>query len=76
MRQFFGSAWANYDLAKPGMFRLVPPAGRLPALRRDYQAIRDMYLSEASDFDEILAVLADLEQRINKNISRDSASSE
>jgi len=32
-RQFFGSAWATYDLAKPGMFRLVPPAGRLPALR-------------------------------------------
>ncbi len=25
-RQFFGSAWANYDLAKPGTFRLVPNA--------------------------------------------------
>jgi len=32
--QFFGSSWANYDLAKPGTFRLVPPAERLSGLRR------------------------------------------
>ena len=25
--QFFGSSWANYDEAKPGTFRLVPPSG-------------------------------------------------
>ncbi len=43
--QFFGSSWANYGLAKPGTFRLVPPAARQAALRRDYQAMRDMYLS-------------------------------
>ena len=63
--QFFGSSWANYDLAKPGTFRLVPPAERLPALRRDYDAMRDMYLSQPVRFDEILAVLAELERRIN-----------
>ena len=63
--QFFGSSWANYDQAKPGTFRLVPPPARLPALRRDYQAMRDMYLSEPASFDEILAILADLEKRIN-----------
>ena len=40
--QFFGSSWASYDKAKPGTFRLVPPAERLAALRRDYQAMRDM----------------------------------
>jgi hypothetical protein len=63
--QFFGTSWAKCDLAKPGTFRLVPPAERFPALRRDYQAMRDMYLSEPPNFDELLAVLADLEQRIN-----------
>lgn len=63
--QFFGSSWASYDLAKPGTFRLVPPAARLPALRRDYQSMRDMYLSEPASFDDILATLADLENRIN-----------
>lgn len=63
--QFFGSSWANYDKAKPGTFRLVPPPERLAALRRDYQAMRDMYLTEPASFDDILATLADLENRIN-----------
>ncbi len=63
--QFFGSSWANYDQAKPGTFRLVPPPGRMLALRRDYEAMRDMYLSEPEPFDEIYATLADLEKRIN-----------
>jgi hypothetical protein len=64
--QFFGSSWANYDLAKPGTFRLVPPAERQPALRRDYQAMRDMYLTNPGSFDDILSTLADLENRINE----------
>jgi hypothetical protein len=64
--QFFGSSWANYDQAKPGSFRLVPPAERQAALRRDYQAMRDMYLVEPTDFEDILATLTDLEDRINR----------
>src|SRR6266481_956061 len=44
--QFFGSSWANYDQAKPGTFRLVPPEARQATLRRDYEAMRDMYLTE------------------------------
>jgi hypothetical protein len=63
--QFFGNSWANYDQARPRTFRLVPPEARLPALRRDYQAMRDMYLSEPASFDDVLATLADLEKRIN-----------
>jgi hypothetical protein len=63
--QFFGSSWANYDKAKPGTFRLVPPPERLSLLRRDYQAMRDMYLTDPASFDDILAILADLENRIN-----------
>jgi hypothetical protein len=64
--QFFGSSWANYGQAKPGSFRLVPPAERQAALRRDYQAMRDMYITEPASFDDILATLADLENRINR----------
>jgi hypothetical protein len=63
--QFFGSSWANYHLAKPGTLRFIPPPERLPALQRDYHAMRDMYLSQPPSFDEVLAVLAKLEQRIN-----------
>lgn len=67
--QFFGSSWARYDQAKPGTFRLVPPPERWPSLRRDYKAMRDMYLSEPASFDDILAVLADLEQRMNQPLA-------
>jgi hypothetical protein len=64
--QFFGSSWASYHLAKPGTFRLVPPIDRLPALRRDYQTMREMYLTEPPSFDDVLATLADLERHINQ----------
>jgi hypothetical protein len=65
--QFFGSSWANYDHAKPGTFRLTPPTERQPALRRDYRAMRDMYLSEPASFDDILSGLNELEERINSS---------
>jgi hypothetical protein len=63
--RFFGSGWARYDLARPDTFRLLPPDGRQSVLRRDYEAMRDMYLAEPTPFDAILGSLADLEQRIN-----------
>jgi Nucleotidyl transferase AbiEii toxin, Type IV TA system len=63
--QFFGSSWAHYEQAKPGTFRLVPPAERIAALRQDYEAMREMYLSEPPGFDDVLAALAELEQRVN-----------
>jgi hypothetical protein len=64
--RFFASSWAKYELAKPGTFRLVPPADRIPNLVRDYRAMRDMYFSDPVQFDKILEILADLEQRINR----------
>ena len=68
--QFFGSAWANYDQAKPGTFHLVPPSERLPGLRRDYQAMRDMFVAEPKGFDEILTTLATVEEQINRTVEQ------
>jgi hypothetical protein len=64
--RFFGSAWARYDLAAPPTFKLVPPPEREAPLRRDYQAMRDMYLSEPILFEEILSTLADVERQVNE----------
>ena len=64
--QFFGSSWANYAEARPGTFHVVPPAERLPALHRDYQAMRDMYLTTPPSFNDIMVSLTDLEKRINR----------
>lgn len=69
--RFFGSSWAKYDEAVPGSFPLVPPPARLPSLRQDYQAMRDMYLSEPASYDDILASLAKIEDRINGIASQD-----
>jgi hypothetical protein len=64
--RFFGSAWARYDLALPPTFKLVPPGEREAALRRDYQAMRDMYMSEPQPFEQILSTLADVEHQVNE----------
>lgn len=64
--RFFGSAWARYDLAVPPTFRLVPPPEREAALRRDYQAMRDMYLAEPTPFEDVLATLASVERQVNE----------
>lgn len=65
--RFFGSSWARYDLAVPGSFRLVPPESRMDALRQDYQAMRDMYLTEPLSFNEVIQKLTILEAEINRN---------
>jgi hypothetical protein len=64
--RFFGSAWARYDLALPPTFKLVPPPEREAVLRRDHQAMRDIYLSESQPFDRILSTLADVERQVNR----------
>lgn len=63
--EFYASAWARYDLAVPGTFRLVPAGHRLPDLRRDYQAMRTMIFNEPPSWDEVLSTLSDLEAEVN-----------
>lgn len=66
--QFFGSGWARYDLAVPGSFKLLPTSEQEAVIRRDYEAMRDMYLQQPSSFDDILKSLAELESRINRTM--------
>jgi len=63
--RFFSCAWAQYELARPGTFRLTPRAERIPELVKDYQAMREMYLNEPPTFETILKTLATLEDEIN-----------
>jgi len=65
--RFFGSAWARYDLAVPPTFRLVPSSERQSTLHLDYRAMRDMYMSEPTPFEEILSTLAIVERQINED---------
>ena len=62
---FFASAWASYDSAKPGGFRLVPPDHRIADLSRDYKEMKAMIFGVYPEWEEITNALSALERRIN-----------
>jgi hypothetical protein len=64
--RFFASGWASYATAVPGSFRLLPPESRLEELRADYAAMRPMFMQEPLAFGEMLAVLREAEQTLNR----------
>ena len=45
---FYPSAWARYDLARPGSFRLSPVENRIAALERDYRNMAVMIFGDAA----------------------------
>lgn len=64
--RYFASSWAHYKLAVPGTMRLLLPESRMTELRRDYAAMRPMFLGEPLSFEEMLAVLGEAEQTLNR----------
>ena len=63
---FYASAWARYDLARPGSLRLLPSEKRTVALERDYRRMHVMIFEEPPEFGDIIESLASLETRINE----------
>lgn len=63
--RFFARGWARYDLAQPGTFRFVPPAGRMKELESDYVAMRPMYFDEPLSFAEVVRTLEELDAAVN-----------
>jgi hypothetical protein len=65
-QHFYPSRWAQYHLAMPGSFQLLPAqAGQLKELERDYTEMQVMLFGEPPDFSTILTTLAELERDIN-----------
>ena len=62
---FFRCGWANYDQAKPGSLCLLPRPQRLAGLQRDYAQMSSMFFGDRPSFDDVLQILADLENEIN-----------
>ena len=62
---FFASAWASYETARPGSFRLIPSPQRLEFLAQDYQAMQPMFFRPPPSWTEIVATLVRLEAQIN-----------
>jgi len=61
----FSRAWARYDLARAGSFRLVPAESRRAALAQDYAAMQQMFISTPPAFDQVLDRLAQAEAQLN-----------
>ncbi len=64
-KKFYPRAWANYDAAKPGTFKLIPPSYILDPMREDYSAMQDMIFGRCPSFAEIIESLTELESEIN-----------
>jgi hypothetical protein len=62
---FYPSAWARYDLARPGSLRLLPRTERVAAMERDYRNMGVMIFGEPPAFDKLMETLAGFEREIN-----------
>lgn len=62
---FFNRPWMKFDEAIPGSFHLVPEEKLLQTLNNDYQAMQDMILGNAPQFETIIEELKKLEIAIN-----------
>jgi hypothetical protein len=62
---FFREAAARYDLAVPGSLKIVPGDELERTVRRDYREMQEMFFGEAPGFDDVLADIRAIEQRVN-----------
>ena len=67
---FFNAAYARYDECLAGGLRLIPDTEDLASLEADYMAMvaAGMFYSEPMAFPDLIAVLRDLEARINAEV--------
>lgn len=63
--RYFRSSWSNFEAARPGTFRIVPPDHRLSELRTDYRQMQPMFLEVPPSFDQLIVGLTEAEERIN-----------
>jgi len=64
-KKFYACNWAHYDLAAIGTLRLAPRPESLDVLARDFEQMQMMIFGEIPDFDDMMAVIKELEAEIN-----------
>ena len=63
--KFYPRKWAEYENAKIGSLKLVPPEYRLKLLKEDYKNMEKMFYSDFPDFDSLIDYIYELEKEIN-----------
>ena len=64
--RFYPAGSAHYELAKPGTMRLMPPEDCLPALKADYEHMKNMIFGEKPEFEEVLKTIGKISAEINR----------
>lgn len=62
---YFASGWANYDSARQGTLKLMPPERVVEELKRDYGLMRPMFFGKIPDWSLILKTIAAFEKEFN-----------
>ena len=60
--------WAQYENAKIGTMKLMPPERNLQVLKDDYEHMQNMIFGEKIPFDTIFDGIAKLEKEMNGRI--------
>ncbi len=63
--KFYPAAWAHYDLAVPGSFKLIPTDDNIKNLANDYAQMQVMFFGDIPRFDDLMDSLQRLEMEIN-----------
>lgn len=56
-QRFYPNTWAQYELAKPPTFKLIPLEARVNELAKDYQAMQNMIFDKPLRFDEVMQTI-------------------
>jgi len=70
-KKFYPRGWAEYEMAKIGTLKLLPPKYRLAELKKDHASMKHMIYDKHLSFDEIIEILDTLEKEIN-NLKREA----
>ncbi len=63
--RFYSRSWAKYEDASVGTLRLMPPSHCVDVLARDYAQMRSMIYGNYPSWEEIIELLAKLEEELN-----------
>jgi Nucleotidyl transferase AbiEii toxin, Type IV TA system len=64
---FFNLSWVDYSTLKMGRLKLVPTAEHMDEWKKDYEAMKEMFLGIPPSFEQILLCISDLEFKLNNS---------
>lgn len=63
--KFYPRKWAKYEEATKMKIKLVPEPYRYDELKKDYEEMKEMFIGESPEFDEIMDTILLLEEEIH-----------